>query len=248
MRKRRDAVHQERERDGAQRVERLVGQRQVLQQPPEPHPAEQPEDDAQHHLQRELPCPVRDRTPAGAAGAEDRQHQRDTDRVVRPRLTLQQGAGPSGHLATTEDREDDGRVGRGEGGADEEGGAPVEVEERVRQHGQHAGRHEGAGHAEPHDTARDRPEAFQPDVHAAVEQDQDQGNRDDALVGADRQRAEVGEEVGADRRDDQEDRRCGDPYPLADPARADRRQQREGGHDHHQRERDDVVHSGSWGR
>ena len=40
----------------------------------------------------------------------------------------------------------------------------------------------------------------------------------------------------------------GHAHPLADPARADSRQQREGGDDDHQCERGDVVHEGSWGR
>ena len=83
------------------------------------------------------------------------------------------------------------RVGRCQGGADEQRGLPLEAEDRVRQHGECGGGDDGAGHTQPGDARQRGPHPVPADVHAAVEEDQHQRHRDDPLVGDDRDLAEA---------------------------------------------------------
>ena len=74
---------------------------------------------AHHQLHHEFQQSVPDRAAAtGSVGAEQRDHHRDADRIVRAGFALQQRAGTPFDLLATEDGEDHGRIGGRERGAD----------------------------------------------------------------------------------------------------------------------------------
>ena len=76
---------------------------------------------------------------------------------------------------------------------------------------------EGAGDSDPQDRPGGGSEAPPADVHAAVEQDRDEGDGDDALDRLGWDVAPRGYEVGGDGCGDEEDRRCGDPQAFGEP-------------------------------
>ena len=68
-------------------------------------------------------------------------------------------------------------------------------------------------------------------MHAAVEQDHDQRDDPDPLDGRDVD-PELREEVGRDRRGDQQERGRGDRHPLGELERREGEQDRDGDHEH----------------
>ena len=64
------------------------------------------------------------------ARAEDADHQRDTDGIVRAGLALEQRAGTPGDLAAAQHREDDGGIGRCQRSAEQQCRTPAETEQQ----------------------------------------------------------------------------------------------------------------------
>ena len=170
------------------------------------------------HLPQELPARRRRRRRRVHGRELDHpDHQRDPDRVVEPRLALEDRARAALDLLAGEHRERHRRVGRRERGADQERDGPVEAEQVVGRDGDERRGGERADDAEDRDRHGGGAEPLQADAHAAVEEDRDQRERRDPLDVLEREQARepVGE-LGGDRGDDQEQRRRRE----ADPATA----------------------------
>jgi hypothetical protein len=122
------AVNEYSDGDRPHRVERLVRQRQT-------HHLEQrvPADrDIHRHLQCELADAAEHVAPAAASGAENANHQRDADWIVRTRLALEQRARSARHFPTPKHGEHHRRVSRRERGTDEQRRAPTKAEQPLR--------------------------------------------------------------------------------------------------------------------
>ena len=125
------------------------------------------------------------RATAGALHAEQRDHHRDADRIVRARLAFEQRAGPAVDLLAAQHREDHGRVGRRERGPEQHRLGPTQVEDH-RVPVSPCRRPSATVPATPSQTTAPAwlPEPPPADVHAAVEQDDDERRGDQALDGA----------------------------------------------------------------
>ena len=99
-----------------------------------------------------------------------------------------------------------------------------------------------AGDADPGDRTCRGAEPSPSDVHAAVEEDEHERHRHDALVDLARGRSELGKEQRDDGRDDQEQGGRGDSQPGGEPARERRGDQHSGHNEKHDREKELVGH------
>ena len=172
-------------------------------------------------------------------------HERDPDRVVHPRLALEDRPGTSADLARAKERERDGGVRRGDRRADEAGLDPAEAQEVARRERHDAGGHERAHHAERQDRPGRTPEAPESHVEPAVEEDHHERDDDDSLDRQDRQCvAHRGHERGDERGADEEEAGVGDREPVgeahAEKGHEDRRGDREDDHP----EVGDLAHRG----
>ena len=84
-------------------------------------------------------------------------HQGDTDRVVSARLALQDGARPALDLLAAENGEDHRRIGRCDGGSDQNRGVPGQVEGVIGEHRRPRHRQKRAQDADHGDGPRGQP-------------------------------------------------------------------------------------------
>ena len=209
-----------------ERVEPLVRERDVPHQPEEPPGAGHPDHEPHGHLERELPHDRPDRAVGARRVREHPDHQRDADGIVRSGLALEDRRRPPADLPVAEHREHDRRIGGRERGAQDARDRPVEAEERVGEE-----RHRGGGGERPRDPERrdrQRSPAESPpaDVHAAVEEDDDQGHDADPLDVVDRDHGgEPREEVRGERRSEQEERGRRHREALRELVRPERREE-----------------------
>jgi len=142
---------------------------------------------------------------------EDGNDESDPDGVVPTRLSLEDRLRAARDLAVTEHREHHRCVGRRDGRAQEPGERPAQVEERVSAESDQPRGGERAEDAQKRDRDSRSAEVTPPNLHAAVEEDDDQRDDADALDGSDRD--VVGEswkEVRRKRGREEEDRGRGD--------------------------------------
>ena len=218
-----------------QRVEGGAGQGSAHRA--EQHPgANHTDQDTDHHLQGEGDRDVADRAGARPGGSQQRDQQRDADRVVRPGLPLQQDPTAPGHLASTEHREHHRRIGRRHRGAEQQRDPPRQAEGGVGQHRGGPGGDEGPGDADPDRGHRCGPEPAPTDVQAAVEQDHHQRHRDHLLDGLGGHPPQARPQVRRERGTEQEQRRGRHPEPFADPVGEHCRQPDQRRQQHHQPE------------
>jgi hypothetical protein len=223
-------------------IQPLAGQRHPAHEPHQQRPASHPDHGADRQLEQKLDgdaaggVQARSRTGGQQAG-----QQRDPDWVIHAGLAFQDGPAASGHLPAPQHREHHGRVGRGQGAA-EQRCPPVQVEQGVREDGQSGGGDEGANDSDPGDRTGGGAESPPADVHPAVEQDHHQRHRDDPLDGGDRQLPQRRDHIRCNRGSDQDDRRCRDPDSFADLVEQHRRGDGQANHQHQQREVLDITH------
>lgn len=182
-----EPVETDRDRERAQRVEALAGQRDPadgLQQ----HPAARRTDGGtDRHLQGERPQHVADGARVDVASdGEQAEQQRDTDRIVRPRLALDDHTGPASDLPVAQYGEHDGRVGRRQRGAQQQGQRPRDAEQHVGQQRDGSGGEQGADDADDQHGRESHAQLAGADAHTAVEEDEDQRHRDDLFHRPDR--------------------------------------------------------------
>ena len=154
VRDRGKAVDDEGEDECADRVEPLAGQRDAPHQLHQHERADQPDRQADDHRDREVGEAAPERGVLLRRVVEDRDHQRDPDRVVRARLALEDRPRAAADLAVAEDGEHDGRIGGGDRRAEDPRRRPPEVEEVVGRDRDDGGRGEGADDAERGDRPR----------------------------------------------------------------------------------------------
>ena len=219
----RDAVDHAGRGEHAKRVERGLGKRDAAHQRQKHRRAGDSDRRAADHLDRELLDDGPEAAVVGGCELDHPDHQRDPGRVVRARLALQDRAGAPADLAAAEHRERDRGIGGGERCAEQAARDPAEVEEVVRRDRDQTGGREGAEHAEREDRDDRAAEAPPADVHAAVEEDHDQGDHGEPLDGHERDRIpEPREQVRCDCGCDEEERGARDRDPLEDASPEER--------------------------
>ena len=243
MGERRQRVGQPGRRQGPQRVQRLAGQHHPSHRPRQARTSSGAHRKPDKHLERELAAGGPGRRPPGrCAGGQQRRHQGDANRVIGPRLPLQEQPGTPSDIPPTEHREDHRRIRRRQRGPQQQRNPPIKSEHQVSGRGQRPGCDQGSGNTQPRDRRGLPPEAVKPDSHAAVEEDQHQRHGHDALHLFDRGPAEPGEPVGRQSRPDQEHRGSGHPEPPADRAGHDGERGHRADCGDHCGERRDVTH------
>ena len=237
------AVDHPRGGEDSQRVQRRLGERHPPDQRQQEAPAGHADRDADGHLDRELLQNAPERPLVARGELDHPDHERDADGIVRAGLALEHRAAAAADLAVAEDTEDDGRVRRSDGGAEQAGGRPREIQEDVAGEGHEPGCRERAEHAERQDRDGCCPEAAPADVQPAVEQDHDQRDDRDPLDLHEGERlAEGREQIRGDGRGDEEEGGRGHGDPLGDRPQEDRCEQ-PGGHDQDDlAEAHDLVH------
>ena len=242
MGERRDAVEHERAGQRAQRMQGLSRQRHPADEDQQ-QPAADDADQCPHaHLQHELAADAGEGPEPEPTGSEQARHQRDADRVVRPGLALQDRAAAAAHLALTEHREHDRRIGRGDGRAEQHRDVPTEAEGEVGEHGHRSRRQEGAEDTDRGDRAGRGPEPRPADVQPTVEQDAEQRNGHDPLDGALGRRVQLGDDPDGDRCGGEEQRWGRHLEAFGQPVGEHRQQTGDRGQQHQQRERGGVAH------
>ncbi len=229
--------------DHPQRVERGRGQRYAPHQRQQQRRAGHTDRDAAGHLDGEL----LDDRPEGAVVARGEldhpDHQRDPDRVVRPRFALQDRPRPAVDLAAAENRERDRWIGRCQRGSEHPARDPGEVEEHVRGGRDQRGRGERPEDTEREDRHGGAAELAPADVEAALEEDHDQGDDADPLDGDEGDLVvDPRHEVGDHRRGDEEERCTGDRQPFGDCTAVQGQRDPAGDHEHDQAEVWDLRH------
>ena len=140
-----DAVGQRGGRDRRDRGDR----REVAREQREHACGDEPERDADHQADPELPDDEHDEVVRAVGGLRDprdqAERQRDGRRVVRARLRAQERGEPPAQRREAQRGEDGGGVGRADHRAEEERGRGGEVEQRVGRRARDRGGH---GHAE----------------------------------------------------------------------------------------------------
>ena len=226
-----------------QRVQRAVGQRHAAQRLQHHDAGDGADREPDAHLPQELPGDVGDPGRGHGRQLDHPDHQRDPDRVVEPRLALEDRPGAALDLLAGEHRERHRRIGRCERSADQERDGPVEAEQVVRRDRDERCGGEGSDDAEDRDRHGGGAEPAQADARAAVEEDRDQGERGDPLDVLEREQARqpVGE-LGGDRRDGQQQRGRGEADPGGEDSNEDRDRQGPGDDQDDPPEIEDVVH------
>ena len=177
--------------------------------------AEEPDCRADDHLEGELPCPGTDGGQAGGrrsaavrtGGGEQGRHRRDADRVVGAGLALEDRPDrPAISLRPRTEKTTAGSV--GESHPSSRGGQPVEPEEQVGDRGHTEGGDERAEDPSQMIAPLDWRNRRQP-MHAAVEEQHDEHDRDDSLHREDPHRADGGDGLGEQRAADEEERGAG---------------------------------------
>jgi hypothetical protein len=151
--------------------------------------------------------------------------------------------GAAADLLPAEDGEHHGRIGRRERGAEDPCSGPAEVEEVAAGERHQAGGREGAEHPERRDRHHRPAETRPSDPHAAVEEDDDQGQHRDPLDVFDRELPpQAREDLRRDRGREQEDGRRGDRDLLADPVREDGKREDRRDDEDNQAEMGELAH------
>ena len=168
-------------------IERRPGQPHAAIDRQEQQRSGDPDGEAEAHLDGELARDDREAAVVLARELDHPDHERDPDRVVHPGLALEDRSGAPSDLARAEDRERHGRVGGSDGCPTRPDSIQLKPEHVVSRESDEPGGEEGAEDAEGEDRLHGPPEAAEPDVEAAVEEDEDQRDDGDALDLLDRQ-------------------------------------------------------------
>ena len=204
--------------------------------------ADDPDRETDGHLERELADDRPERPVRGRRELDHADHERDADRIVRARLTLEDRAGAPADLAPPEHGEHDGGVGGGERGAEQAGERPREAEQPVPREREQPRGGERSDDAQPEDRPDRGAQASPADPRAAVEEDHDERGCRDPL---DRQRRDVsqsGKRIREQGRGHKEQRRPGHAEPLAHAARGDCEGEARGDEEHKNSEVVRLVH------
>jgi hypothetical protein len=108
---------------------------------------------------------------------DHQQHEQDRDRVVEPRLALEGARQPQRQARTAQQREDCRPVGRGQDRPQEESLEQRELEQPGRGEARDRGRRDGADERQAQSGAQHSSDVAPPGDEAALEQDQEQGDR-----------------------------------------------------------------------
>ena len=183
-----------------------------------------PAGDADRHLQQELRHHVSRCARAGACWRDSSATSRAMPTgSFAPDFALQEHAAATADLAAAEHREHHGRVGRRQRGAEQERGTPAEGEQHVR-----GDRHRRGGDQRARDADPGRRHGSGPEPPPAHPQPPSNKMTASATVthvlnSSDRHPPELREDIGCQRRADQEERRRRHPQPLAGLAGQHRR-------------------------
>ena len=179
------------------------------------------------HLDHELAEDDEPRSVVVRGELDHPDHERDARGVVHARLALERHPRAPLDLALAEHREHHGRIGRRERRADDSRRHPFEPEHVVGEDRDEPGSRERPEDAEREDRREGAPEAPPADVHAAVEEDDDQRDHGDPLHREDRDLlVEAREEVRDDGGHDEKDRRRRNRNPRRQASSRERRAQR----------------------
>ena len=138
VRDRGQAVDHAGRRERPQRVQALARQAHAPHEDDEQRRSGDADREPDRHLEEELPHDRPARCAVGRGELDHPDQERDPDRVVHARLALEDRPRVAADLLVTEDREHDGRVGRGERRAEHSGQGPAEVEQEMGADGRSA--------------------------------------------------------------------------------------------------------------
>jgi hypothetical protein len=184
--KRRHAVERTRQGEREHGTEGRREQRESTQERDHRERADEPDRRSDPHLDHELSEDDEPRSVVVGGELDHPDHEGDARWVVHARLALERHTRASRDLALAEHREHHRRIGRRKRGANDSRRHPFEPEHVVGEHRNGAGGRERPEDPEREDRREGAPEAPPADVHAAVEENHDQGDHGDPLHGEDR--------------------------------------------------------------
>ena len=144
----RQAVDHEDARESAQRIEALGRQGYAAREPQHQAASDDAGCAPDDHLEGERTERVPGRRRRDVAGRQETGHHGDTNRVVGAGLALQDDTASTGDLSLAEHREDDGRIGRCDGGSEQQGLIPADVQDPSGKHGDCGCGEDGADEAD----------------------------------------------------------------------------------------------------